>query len=173
MNVKEKENIVQDIGQILRLNYCYDSMEDVGYASNGNILLMIKFYNNYYRVFDFNTRTAGFLQIAYDTLGETLREKLHSFKATNPITRLNAQNVEESRLFSALAAQRSFDFCLHEGVGFLLTWKENSTFNFLIRLLADGELIILTLQSYGYQPMTAEQKEIVENALTDIVCPEE
>ena len=71
-----KEDITKEVGQIMHMNYAYDPTEDVGYVSDGKLLLVVKFYNQYYRIFDYKTRTAGFLQVSYKADVDALREKL-------------------------------------------------------------------------------------------------
>lgn len=167
-----KEEIVKEIGLIMHMNYAYDQTEDVGYVSDGKLLLIVKFYNQYYRILDYKTRTAGFLQVSYKADVDTLREKLTTATFNHPLTMYHPDNKLESSIFHALSNQRFFDFTLHDGVGFVLTWKENPTFNFVIKIF--GTLLsIFTLKAYGYKTMTAKQKNIVESALTNVVCPEE
>ena len=172
MTEMNKTDIVKEVGQIMHMNYAYDPIEDVGYASNGKLLLIIKFYNQYYRIFDYKTKTSGFLQISYNTTADALREKLTTAVFNEPMTILNTSNVEESNIFHTLSRQKFFDFTLHDNVGFVLTWTENPTFNFLIRMVGE-DAIILTLKAYGYKSMTTEQKSVIEQALTDILCPKE
>ena len=166
-----KEEIVKEVGQIMHMNFAYDSTEDVGYASDGKLLLVIKFYNQYYRIFDYKTRAVGFLQISYKTDFDTLREKLTTITFNQSVTMLRSNNVEESKIFYALSNQKFFNFTLHDGIGFVLTWTENPTFNFVIRVVGE-DVSILTLKAYGYKTMTTEQRNIVEQALTSVVCPE-
>ena len=168
-----KADIVKEVGQIMHMNYEYDPAEDVGYVSDGKLLLVVKFYNQYYRIFDYKTRTVGFLQVSYKAEADILREKLTTATFNQPMTTLpSSDNAEVREIFFALSSQKFFDFTLHNGIGFVLTWPENPTFNFVVRILGD-DVMILTLKAYGYKSMTAEQKSIVEQALIDTVCPEE
>lgn len=167
-----KEDIIKEVGQIMHMNYAYDPTEDVGYVSDGKLLLVVKFYNQYYRIFDYKTRTAGFLQVSYKADVDTLREKLTTATFNQPLTVFHSDNTEESNIFQALSNQKFFDFTLHDGIGFVLTWAENPTFNFIIRIIGE-DVLILTLKAYGYKTMSAKQKSIIEQMLTNVVCPEE
>lgn len=172
MTEMNKEDIIKEVGQIMHMNYAYDPTEDVGYVSDGKLLLVVKFYSQYYRILDYKTRTAGFLQVSYKADVDTLREKLTTATFNQPVTMLHTDNVEENNIFHALSNQKFFDFVLHSGIGFVLTWPKNPTFNFVIRIIGE-DVLILTLKAYGYKTMNVEQKSLIEQMLTLVVCPEE